>query len=76
MARQSLRIIESHGPHLAAQFRGDSLLTSEEQTRLHSLVKDAKDCQALRKSGGSSQGGGSMGVVGRQGSQYWRMGQV
>ena len=41
--------------------RGDPLLTSEEQSRLRSLIKDAKDCQTLRKSGGSTQGADGMG---------------
>ena len=50
-SRQGLRISESHGASLAAQFRGDPLLTSEEQTRLRSLVKDQKDRQALQQGG-------------------------
>ena len=54
VAHQTLCIIESHGPHLAAQFQGDPLLTSEEQARLHLLVKDDKDHQALRKASGLS----------------------
>ena len=33
-------------------FRGDPLLTSEEQTRFYSLVKDQKDRQGLGKAGG------------------------
>ena len=60
-------ISESHGATLAAQFRGDPLLTSEEQTRLRSLVKDQKDRQALNKgggSGGSSRGGRGLGSGG------------
>ena len=64
-SRQGLRIQESHGISLAAQFRGHPLLTSEEQTRLCSLVKDQKDKQALTKGGGGSRGGGrSLGVRG------------
>ena len=64
VARQSLRIIESHGPHLVTKFRGDPLLTSEEQSRLRSLVKDDKDRQAVRKGGSSGRGGGSLGARG------------
>ena len=51
-ARQCLRIIESHGPKLAAQFHSDHLLMSEEQARLRSLVKDQKDRMTVRGSGG------------------------
>ena len=51
-SRQGLRIQESRGASLAAQFRGDPLLTSEEQTCLRSLVKDQKDKQTLTKGGG------------------------
>ena len=58
-SRQALRISESHGATLAAQFRGDPLLTSEEQTRLRSLVKDQKDRQSIHK--GSGGGGGGRG---------------
>ena len=64
-SRQSLRIQESHGAALAAQFRGDPLLTSEEQTRLRSLVKDQKDRQVVLK--GSGGGGGRCGGQGTGG---------
>ena len=64
-SRQGLRILESHGPLLAAQFRGDPLLTSEEQVRLRSLVKDQKDCQSLgRMGGGRGQHKGGLGMRG------------
>ena len=57
--------IESHGPRLAAQFKGDPLLSSEEQVRLHSLVKDQKDRQALGKTGGGGgRGKGGLDVCG------------
>ena len=54
--RRNLRIQESHGADLAAQFQGDPLLTSEEQVRLRSLVKDKKD--RLSVTGKTSGGGG------------------
>ena len=62
--RQGLRIQESHGASLAAQFWGDPLLTSDEQTRLRSLVKDQKDKQTLTKGGGSRGSGRNLGVWG------------
>ena len=63
-SRQGLRIQESHGASLAAQFRGDPLLMSEEQTRLRSLVKDQKDKQTLTKGGGGRGSGHNLGVRG------------
>ena len=60
-SRQALRISECHGATLAAQFQGDPLLTSEEQTRLRSLVKDQKDRQSIHKGG---RGGGARGSRG------------
>ena len=54
--RRNLRIQETHGADLAAQFQGDPLLTSEEQLRLRSLVKDKKD--RLSVTGKASGGGG------------------
>ena len=60
VARQSLRIVESHGPRLAARFRSDPLLTSKEQARLRSFVKGDKDCTSpsARRVGGPRWGGG------------------
>ena len=58
-SRQCLRIQESHGVALAAQFRGDPLLSSEEQVRLRSLVKDQKDRQVVNQASGG--GGGRCG---------------
>ena len=55
LARQGLRIIESHGPKLAAQFCGDPLLTTEDTARLLSLVKDQNDKNAVRGSGGGGR---------------------
>ena len=63
-SRQGLRIQESHRASLAAQFRGDPLLTSEEQTGLRSLVKYQKDKQTLTKGGGSRGSGRNLGVRG------------
>ena len=68
-SRQSLRISDSHGVTLAAQFRGDPLLTSEEQTRLRSLVKDQKDRQSLHKGGGGGGGRGGRGLGGVRGGR-------
>ena len=65
-SRRGLRIQESHGAALAAQFRGDPLLSSEEQVRLRSLVKDQKDRQVVLK-GASGGGGGRRGHRGGQG---------
>ena len=70
-SRQSLRIQESHGAALAAQFRGDPLLSSEEQVHLRSLVKDQKDRQVVLKGasggGGGRRGRGGQGVGGVKG---------
>ena len=71
-SRQSLRIQESHGAALATQFRGDPLLSSEEQVRLRSLVKDQKDRQVVHKAsggGGGRRGGGGKGGQGTGGVQ-------
>ena len=75
-SRQSLRIQESHGAALAAQFRGDPLLSSEEQVRLRSLVKDQKDRQVVHKAsggGGGRRGGGGKGGQGTGGVQGGRV---
>ena len=64
-AGRGLRIQESHGVALAAQFRGDPLLSSEEQVRLRSLVKDQKDRQVVNKASGG--GGGRRGGQGTGG---------
>ena len=64
-SHQGLRIQESHGVALAAQFRGDPLLSSEEQVCLHSLVKDQKDRQVVNKASGG--GGGRRGGQGTGG---------
>ena len=61
LARQGLRIIESYGPKLAAQFHRDPLLTTEDTALLRSLVKDQKDKNAMRGNGG---GGCTPGVRG------------
>ena len=71
-SRQSLRIQESHGVALAAQFRGDPLLSSEEQVRLRSLVKDQKDRQVVNKAsggGGGRRGGNGGGAGGVRGGK-------
>ena len=75
-SRQSLRIQESHGAALAAQFRGDPLLSSEEQVRLRSLVKDQKDRLTVTKAsgGGGSRRGGNRG--GGQGTGGVKGGKV
>ena len=62
-SRQGLSIQESHGASLAAQFQCDPLLTSEEQTRLCSLVKD-QDKQTLTKGGEGRGSGRNLGVRG------------
>ena len=63
---------------LAAQFRGDPLLTSEEQTRLRSLVKDQKDRQTLTKGGGAwgQQGGHAGPRSGQCEPPWWQGGWV
>ena len=69
-SRQGLWIQESHRAALVAQFRGDPLLTSEEQTRLRSLVKDQKDRQTVTKgSGGGGRRGGGQGIGGVKGGK-------
>ena len=65
-SRQSLRIQESHG---GAQFRGDPLLTSEEQTRLRSLVKNQKDRQVVNKGSGGGGRRGGQGTGGVKGGK-------
>ena len=74
-SRQSLRIQESHGAALAAQFRGDPLLSSEEQVRLRSLVKDQKDRLIVTKASGGG-GGRRGGRGGGQGTGGVRGGRV
>ena len=63
-------------PALAAQFRGDPLLSSEEQVRLRSLVKDQKDRLTVTKAsgGGGGRRGGNRG--GGQGTGGVRGGRV
>ena len=68
-SRQALRISESHGAALAAQFRGDPLLTSEEQTRLRLLVKDQKDRQVVNKGSGGGGRRGGQGTGGVKGGK-------